>query len=393
MPRGLLNIKVVKRGEEEVLATVQLADRATREQLRQEITTKLGLDPHVSLQMLLADKFLIGPGNLQQLGLTDGCTVAVLRKRGLAVTGSADHTAMVWDCKSGKTTYILKGHTDMVHSANFSPDNRFIATGSQDSRAKIYTLENGSCVATLEGHKDCVSAANFSPDGSLLLTGSWDKTAKLWCLPSTMAPSLTPVEGAADAKPECVRTFDGGHNDGIISAVFAPNCKFVATGSLDGTAKVWGVDDGKSWATMKGHTGPIRSVAFSPDGNLLVTSSEDVTAKVWNAVTGACKLTLEGHKGSVTAASFSPDGTTIITASRDKQAKVWDAKSGQCLHTLSDHSDGLYAASFSQNGRLVLTCGSDKMAKVWTLGAETWQCSQRLEGHREGVRSASFSAI
>jgi WD40 repeat protein len=41
-------------------------------------------------------------------------------------------------------------------------------------------LSQGQPVRTLEGHTDWVRSVAFSPDGKLLASGSWDGTIKLW---------------------------------------------------------------------------------------------------------------------------------------------------------------------------------------------------------------------
>ncbi|MBF0313452.1 MAG: hypothetical protein HQK52_08545 [Oligoflexia bacterium] len=77
----------------------------------------------------------------------------------------------------------LKGHTNSVRSANFSPDGKWIVTASWDNTAKLWESD-GTFVATLEGkpngHTKVVNSANFSPDGKGIVTASDDKTAKLW---------------------------------------------------------------------------------------------------------------------------------------------------------------------------------------------------------------------
>ncbi len=48
------------------------------------------------------------------------------------VRGNDDGTARLWDVATGRSLVTLKGHTDSVLGAVFSPDGRFIATPSHD---------------------------------------------------------------------------------------------------------------------------------------------------------------------------------------------------------------------------------------------------------------------
>ena len=65
----------------------------------------------------------------------------------------------------------LKGHTDAVWSASFSPDGSRIVTGSDDKTAKVWDAKSGAEVLTLKGHTGGVNSASFSPDGSRIVTG------------------------------------------------------------------------------------------------------------------------------------------------------------------------------------------------------------------------------
>jgi eukaryotic-like serine/threonine-protein kinase len=76
---------------------------------------------------------------------------------------------------------------------------------------------------------------------------------------------------------------------------WSPDGKRLATGSRDGTAKVWDAASGQELLTLKGHSNFVISIAWSPDGKRLATGSWDNTAKVWDAVSGRELLTLEGQ--------------------------------------------------------------------------------------------------
>jgi hypothetical protein len=66
------------------------------------------------------------------------------------------------------------------------------------------------------------------------------------------------------------------------------------------------------------HDQRVTSVAFSPDGTRVATGSDDGSARVFHAATGA-ELARLDHDGEVTAVAFSPDGDWVISGSTDKR--------------------------------------------------------------------------
>ena len=75
----------------------------------------------------------------------------------------------------------LTGHTDEVCSVALSPDGQLALTGSVDRTARLWDLTKSSMPSTkLEGHDGLIASVAFSPCGHFALTGSWDGTARLW---------------------------------------------------------------------------------------------------------------------------------------------------------------------------------------------------------------------
>src|SRR5436309_930066 len=88
-----------------------------------------------------------------------------------------------------------------------------------------------------------------------------------------------------------------GHAGLVYSIAFAPDGKTLASGSVDGTVKLWEVGTGSELATLKGHTDWVYSVAFAPDGKTLASGSTDGTVKLWEVGMRRVLATLTGHAG------------------------------------------------------------------------------------------------
>lgn len=67
----------------------------------------------------------------------------------------------------------------------------------------------------------------------------------------------------------------------IIFSLQSNNGKYIASGSVDGTACVFDVSQGKIIHTIEAHSDTVRSVAFSPKSDMLATASNDGYVKLF----------------------------------------------------------------------------------------------------------------
>lgn len=258
-------------------------------------------------------------------------------------------------------------------TATFTPDaDHVLVVGGNDARLYDATTGEPSLRYSPHGAVAAIASAN---DGKLIATGSWDGTAKLW----------------DTASGRVVRQLVGGHTGYINSIDFSADGQLAATASDDGTVRLWRTGSGQALPTpLAGHRGNVNSVRFSPDGTKLITTGDDRTAKLWDVASGKLLRTLEGHRWAVLCGVFSDDSTLVATGSRDNTARVWDVNTGDLRTTMSGHTAAVTGVALTPSGTRLLTGSQDTTAKLWD--AATGNEILTLDGHEQDLTAVDFSA-
>jgi WD40 repeat protein len=280
-------------------------------------------------------------------------------------SGSEDKTIEMWKLDAGKRWYTLTGHSDWVTCVAFSPDGRTLASSSRDKTIQIWDLNKGKWWYALTGHADRVSAVAFSPNSEILASSSRDKTVQLWNL----------------NKGKWMSTLTG-HTDGVQAVAFSADGKFLASGSRDKTVRLWDWQAGKSICTLADHGDWVRSTVFDPNslagqtpplvrggvGFILASGSRDGTAKLWRVDgegRGTLLRSMKDNSGDVLCLAFSPDGKVLASGSRDGTIYLWDAEGGGLLEILSGHNAEVLSVAFSTDGESLASGGADRTVKIW----------------------------
>jgi WD40 repeat protein len=110
---------------------------------------------------------------------------------------------------------------------------------------------------------------------------------------------------------------------------------------------------------LQGHTEAVPLIASSPTGEYLATGSNDGTARVWNSQTATLLRVLrDGER--LTSVQFNRDGGLALTVNRLGIVRIWDAGVGEPLVRLENTRAGpTQALGFIRSGELVYGIRAD----------------------------------
>ena len=183
---------------------------------------------------------------------------------------------------------------------------------------------------------------------------------------------------AFSQKPELV--LQTGHSAIINTMQYSPDGKYFASGSDDGTIKIWETSTGLLLRTLYGHNGSISSIYFSPDGTKIVSAgktknkylnpyvkekSDDKTIILWDILSGDVLKKFEGHNKSVNSVVISGDGNYLISGSNDSTAIIWDLNSGELIRKFEGHGNIVNSVAVSTDGKYVYSCSNDSTVRIW----------------------------
>ena len=178
-------------------------------------------------------------------------------------TAGWDKEVRIWDLNNLEVVSILKGaHRVPITSLSWEkPEGHLLCTGSADHTAVLWDTEVGTQVKTLAGHSGWVLGTSFSASSSTLATASWDKSIIIW-----------------DAGTgEIINSYTEGHAEGVWSVDFHPlSPSVLCSASEDGSVRMWDVRERKSVREFTtGHSDAVVCGKWSPDGSVIGSGSTD----------------------------------------------------------------------------------------------------------------------
>ena len=181
-----------------------------------------------------------------------------------------------------------------------------------------------------------------------------------------------------------------GHEDAIHQIAWSPDGKLLASPSRDQTARIWSLETGKIYQSLKeGHSQAV-ACAWSPDGKTLAISSSVDSVHLWNVEVGELTRTHQGEFGLITAMGYSPRGKEVATVSANGTVRLWDAQIGASQLLRKRHADTLYSMTWDSQGMFFACGSSDHKIRIW--GLEDHKLYNTLEEQEGEIFSLAWSS-
>ncbi len=204
-----------------------------------------------------------------------------------------------------KNFHILNAHSNSINRIDISPNGEFLLSGGSDKFLKVWDWKNRN-----ETHK--VQNRNFVLDVLFLEDGSqfaaidkngimliWDMESKKLITEaleyqissdslhlSNNKTLVTPYSNHFLSFHKPMEQFEiqteTGHSGKIQSIRFSPDESIVASGSLDGTVKIWDANHYNELFQFQGLGFGINSLRFTPDGNYLLAGDAGGNILIWS---------------------------------------------------------------------------------------------------------------
>jgi hypothetical protein len=196
-----------------------------------------------------------------------------------------------------------------VYALRFGRDGRTVlAAGGkhvESGAAVLFEVESGRRLGLFGDESDVVLSADMSPDGRLIAIGGPGRVVKVF--------------GARDGR---LRHRLKRHTDWVLSVAYSPDGLLVATSDRAGNTFVWEAETGAEVHALRGHNAAVTALGWDPSGDRLYTAGDDGLVNAWDMHKGTALHTWRAHEKGVLGLGVASNGA-LATVGRDLELRLW----------------------------------------------------------------------
>ena len=362
----------------------------------------------------------------------------------LLLTGSADHTAKVWDVTKCYCTHNFKHSFGVVDLVTFSKTTKplYAITCCDDQVVRVWDLyasKESQLVAELKGHLNSVTSLCVCDDG-LLLTSSRDKTVILWDLATgkqlktavvyeaiecirVIPPSFYPGLGISPSRSQSQPKPKSKSTSKKATSIVSPSEFYIAMAGERGLVHIqrvystsndgqssWQLDDvldsvndnelvffKREMEQTKAHNNAyyaslfiLKSLLVCEATSTLLGVTNSNNFKVYSVADCALtyRSTVIGNNDEIVDLCYVGDSNHLAVATNSYELRLLSIPTFSS-NLLYGHRDTILSIKATADGKFILTSSKDKTIRLWHVPSQL--CLVTCEGHLQDVSCCALS--
>jgi len=275
-------------------------------------------------------------------------------------SASQDGKLLVWNAVTCLKMNAINLPSNWVMTCGYAPSGDFVASGGLDNTCSVWNVrgQNPTKVSReLQGHDGFLSCCRFL-DNRQILTSSGDHTCCLW--DTELGTQITQYR---------LHTADV-----MFVAINQSKNSFVSCG-CDHNIIGWDLKSGKPTHIFDTHEKDVNTVQFFPNDNTFATGSEDGTARLYDLRTwgelnryALANTNADPNLPAIcpTSLAFSASGRLFFTSYTDGGCVIWDTLKAERKGELRNENKRIASIGVSGDGGALCTASWDALMKIWT---------------------------
>jgi WD40 repeat protein len=175
----------------------------------------------------------------------------------------------------------------------------------------------------------------------------------------------------------------------VQSLAWSPDGTWLVTSNIrDGRLRIWEAATARLHKQIIAPDSNFYFVTVSPDSRRVAVTTIDSTSNKYRLHVGEIASGEWLFSAVGTALAYSPDGHWLaVQAPDERTVLLLDARTHETAARFGGHKEFIRSATFSPDSRLLASCSRDRTVRVWQV--DSGECRE-LRGHTDEVFAAAF---